>query len=475
MKKTLIIAVFILYNAVFALGADFQQTLKLAEQGDAAAQFDLGVSYIRGEGVPIDYKQAVEWLRKAAQQGDAEAQLWIGVAYANGEGVPQDHKQAAEWYRKAADQGHADAQYNLGVMYANGEGVPQDYKQAVEWYRKAAEQGIKLAQFNLGLNYENGKGVPQDYKQAVEWYTKAAEQGDAEAQNSLGVKFVKGRGVPQNYTYAYAWFSLSAAQGIANAIKNRDQAAKLLTPEQMSRAQELAATIQRKIDHPASQTEQSYPPSTTHGAQPNSSGTGFLVTTDGHILTCYHVVFRATSVKVKTENRLYSAQVVRTDPANDLALLKITGSFPALALSADRSARMGQEVFTIGYPNPDLQGISPKLTKGEVNSLTGFQDDIRLYQISIPVQPGNSGGPLLDMGGNFIGVIVAMLNAQTAFKATGSLPQNVNYAVKSTYARALLDTIPNVADRLPSPSNQMSFERVVEKANKSVVMVLSYE
>ena len=79
--------------------------------------------------------------RQRADQGDANAQFNLGVMYASGLGVPQDDVQAAAWYRQAADQGHADAQYYLGVMYATGQGVPQDFTQAVAWYRQAADQG----------------------------------------------------------------------------------------------------------------------------------------------------------------------------------------------------------------------------------------------------------------------------------------------------------------------------------------------
>lgn len=102
-------------------------------------------------------------------------------------------------------------------------------------------------------------------------------------------------------------------------------------------------------------------------------------------------------------------------------------------------------------------------------------DDLRLYQISVPVQPGNSGGPLLDEEGNIIGVVVAMLDAQTAFEVSGSLPQNVNYALKSIYALALLDTLPEVIQSLPTPQTQKSFEAVAYRAQKSIAMIVVYE
>jgi S1-C subfamily serine protease len=182
-------------------------------------------------------------------------------------------------------------------------------------------------------------------------------------------------------------------------------------------------------------------------------------------------------MEVQIAEKSYQATLVRDDPYNDLALLKISGNFQfqALAFSDQRSAQMGEEIFTIGFPNPVMQGLNAKLTKGEVSSLTGYRDDLRLYQISVPIQPGNSGGPLVDMEGNVKGIIVAVLDAKVAFKITGEVPQNVNYAIKSTYALALLDTVPELSMRLPLPNKEGTpFDKVVNFAKESTVMVITY-
>ena len=121
-----------------------------------------------------DYATAIRELRPLAEQGDAEAQYNLGVIYDRGQGVTQDYAEAVKWYRKAAEQGDARAQGNLGVMYSTGRGVPQDYAEAAKWFRKAAEQGWADAQHNLGLMHGNGQGVPEDYVQAHMWYNLAA-------------------------------------------------------------------------------------------------------------------------------------------------------------------------------------------------------------------------------------------------------------------------------------------------------------
>ncbi len=192
----------------------------LADQGNAAAQFNLGVMYKRGQGIPQDYAHAMIWFRKAADQGYAAAQFNLGLLYVKGDGVPQDYAQAMIWFRKAADQGQVDAQASLGRMYDRGWGVPQDYAQAVGWYRKAADQGDAVAQSNLGAMYQDGQGVPQDYAQAVAWYRKAADQGDAVGQANLGGMYVNGQGVPRDYAQAVYWFRKAADQGDANGQYN---------------------------------------------------------------------------------------------------------------------------------------------------------------------------------------------------------------------------------------------------------------
>jgi TPR repeat protein len=141
-----------------------------------------------------DYKLAVEWFRKAAEQGDAKAQYNLGIAYDKGQGVAQDYAKAAQWYRKAADQGLTQAQNNLGILYKQGQGVPQDYAQAAGWFRLAAGLGFAQAQHNLGLAYRDGQGVKQDRGQALQWLQKAAGQGDEQAQADLNQLKTTGKG-----------------------------------------------------------------------------------------------------------------------------------------------------------------------------------------------------------------------------------------------------------------------------------------
>ncbi len=130
---------------------------------------------------------------------------------------------------------------------------------------------------------------------------------------------------------------------------------------------------------------------------------------------------------------------------------------------------------TVGFPNTDLQGFAPKLAKGEIAALFGAQDDPRYFQISVPVQPGNSGGPLVDEQGNVVGLIAAKLDAATTLTASGALPENVNYAIKSSFILSFLESVPEVAAKLQEPRTQpMAFEDVVQSAEQAVALVLVY-
>ncbi len=215
----------------------FSVFLSLAAGGNANAQYNVGLMYDRGLGVPKEERPAMFWYRKAAEQGDADAQFSVGAMYDMGRGVPKDDQQAMSWYRKAAEQGRANAQLNLGLMYSTGQGVPKDDQQAMSWYRKAAEQGRADAQFNLGLMYDMGQGVPKDDQQAMSWYRKAAEQGRADAQFNLGLMYSTGQGVPKDDQLAYFWWLLASVRGDTDAVKARDRVESRITPEQRAAAQ----------------------------------------------------------------------------------------------------------------------------------------------------------------------------------------------------------------------------------------------
>lgn len=358
---------------------------------------------------------------------------------------------------------------------------PSSNSISFEETKARAEKGEVDAQFLLYLWYYVGnKDVSRDYIEAAKWCRRAAEQGNWSAQISLGGMFHFGEGVPQDYVEAYEWLNLGCAQVTDRAT--HDLAAQALanlrnemTPAQIEESQRLSREFVARKEVGASNGANAHPSPLDENV-PRFTGTGFFVTDDGYLLTCYHVVEDAARISVRTKAGTFPATLVKADKANDVALLKVTGKFSALPLGSSRGMRMGESVFTIGFPNIELQGFAPKLTKGDINSLSGMQDDPREFQISVAVQPGNSGGPLVNQYGNVVGIMEARLADVNTLETTGLLPQNVNYAMKGSVLNVLLDSLPELSAKLkePNPNKDRKFEDVEKETESAVVLVLVY-
>ena len=385
--------------------------------------------------------------------------LLAGVAF----GQLPDFKETKE----RAEKGDAEAQYNLAVMYDMGIGAPKNYSESGKWYLKAATQGIAEAQFQLGVRYyEHAKQSKENYAKGFSWFYKAAMQGMAEAQYNVALMYQLGRGVPTNRVEAYKWYIISASQGYTKSLAARENLGGDLARTDAAEGERRAAAFEPKRTF---QPQASL--AAANGDTPKGSGTGFFVSEDGYLITNFHVVNGATSCMVRTKQGKFPARVVKSDEKNDLALLKVIGNFRALRVGNSANAKLGDSVFTIGFPNTDVQGIEPKLTRGDINSLAGIKDDPRHFQISVPVQPGNSGGPLVDAAGNVVGVVTMRLGDWRTLKLTGALPQNVNYAVKSAHVQELIASVPEAARKLATGGGTRKFEEQVENA---VAIVLSY-
>lgn len=192
----------------------------------------------------------------------------------------------------------------------------------------------------------------------------------------------------------------------------------------------------------------------------SGSGTGFFVTADGYLLTNNHVIADANRIDVHASNgNIYRAKVIIKDPNNDVALLKVEAQTIPLSVEQTSTLQKGSEIFTLGYPMPSLEGNAVKATFGRVNALSGIQDDIRFFQMDVPIQPGNSGGPLIDNNGAVVGIATKMLNQQYVMETANTVAQNVNYAVKSEYfitllkyAKVNLPQVKPVHEAIKSPS-----------------------
>lgn len=217
MKNVLFLFVFI---TAFSLNAYTQSLHQDALKGDSNAQYELGYSYLFGEGLEKDEQTGFKWLLESAKQGISDAQYYVGWCYFNGVGVSKDAQLGFLWSLKAAEQGHADAQCVVGLCCFNENGASKDEPQGYRWLLKSAEQGYALAEYYVGHCYMNGDGVLKDEQQGFGWYMKAAEQGIVDAQFWVGFCYMSGKGIHKNEYQGYQWFLKSAEQG--NALSQRN-------------------------------------------------------------------------------------------------------------------------------------------------------------------------------------------------------------------------------------------------------------
>jgi TPR repeat protein len=215
--------------------AALQEWQPLAEQGDANSQYNLGLLYARGEGVPQDYQKAIGWYQKAAEQGVPAAEYNLGVMYANGQGVPANPQEASKWFLKAAQEGVSGAETGLATIYSES-GAFKNYDEAAKWYRTAADQGIASAAFSLGVMYDVGQGVEQSYAEALKLYRQAADAGYASAMTNIAILYYNGQGVKRDLVESYVWFARAQKFKDPRATEMIGMASEKLKPAEMKKA-----------------------------------------------------------------------------------------------------------------------------------------------------------------------------------------------------------------------------------------------
>ena len=209
-----------------------------------------------------------------------------------------------------------------------------------------------------------------------------------------------------------------------------------------------------------------------------ATGTGFLFSSSDYVITSYHVVHGAKSIRVRLINgKRIDATVALKDTNNDIAILKLsqppTSRQNIIVLGDSSSVKTGDRVFTYGFPLVDLLGdAEPRYSEGFINSLSGISNDPRLFQVSIPIQPGNSGGPVFNEKGELIGIATSSIDSVQTQKVFGTIPQNVNFAIKSSYIKSLLPNLPDAFIRdkgiVVVPAEDVGFK---ERVKNDIVLV----
>jgi len=450
---------------------------KAAKDNHTVALFDLGIYYRYS-----DPKKAFFYFHRAAENGYPRACFWTGNMYKKGEGVERNEKLAIDWYTKGAKLDDficqeelailyfrkalkIESDYKRGLRYSNSEIY---YEKAVYWAKKVAWKGSVVGQEIVAdLNYKGKGGLSKNYNEALYWYKKASEVSNwrgAENRLKVGKMYMNGLGTKKDYILAYAWINSALERGsefvqedglnLLNYLEQR------MTKGQIAYAQSIdpIKVMKKKKSSNLKKNDQ------------GTTGTGFFVN-NTYLLTNNHVVKECKRIELRNVNYKSETHIITQDVQNDLAVLKADKKNNSyLMFKAGRGVRVGEEIVVLGYPLGILLGSGIKLTSGNISGLTGLINDTTKVQLTAPVQPGNSGGPLLDRSGNVVGVIVARLEKGLS----GRNAQNVNLAIKSNVAQMFLDTN-NIDYEVKMSKKKKELPDIAEEAKNAVVQVMCYQ
>lgn len=359
-----------------------------------------------------------------AREGNSSAQTAIGEMYLRGYGVSKNYNEAVKWFRLAADQGDPFAQYNLGLMYQHGTGVNKDYQEARKWFQMAANQGHTSAKLSL-------KALDSPQEEIVTAHNKPDKPQDT-AKDSLnppkqGESSTKDSEGPFSY--------LQEEEVVIRKRPNPSRVSSNKSPGlSSSTAEQRNDQVQ---DSPrTSQLVKKVSPAVVFIKGKTSSGSafgsGFIISPDGKIITNLHVIKELESGGVQLANgeRYNSFLVLGFDEQRDLAIIKIAGfDLPVVEMGNSNKIEPGDPVIVMGNP----EGFTGSITTGIISSirsdLKGY--DHKVLQIDAAVNPGSSGGPVVDSTGKAVGVVVSGIRDA----------QNLNFAIPINYARGLLGNL----------------------------------
>jgi hypothetical protein len=454
----------------------FELLQRLNGRGDGETCYLLSRCYHFGQGVQKDDKKQLELLRQGRDKQNNRCIGTLAWAYQWGTlGLTADADIAISLYKRAARLGNdhcydsaasmlldkkdgeqfrsvireaekADApncHFWLGFHHQYGkDGFELDEARAVELYERSVAKGNTLAKTYLGILLIEGNNVKKDVHRAISLIKEAAIAGNMYAQFSYAYYLNQGTGTAQDSSMAYFWANLAAASNGEEAyVKQRDELSRKIGPEETLRVQALCRDwiSSRKKNQAVAENPDLETPS-------GGTGSGVIYSSEGHVLTNNHVIAGCTQFKVITaRGEEFSATLVASDEKLDVAVLKLEQPYrpkgfptPPRIISSDR-VKSGEKVFTIGHPLGDLLGSEPKYNDGTVSAMSGMDDNRNVMQISVPIHPGNSGGPLANTSGDIVGLIVSTFNGGALLREENILAQNINFAIKSEPILDFLD------------------------------------
>jgi len=408
-----------------------------ANSSPAASQMDLGwKAYESGH-----YEKAFSIWQVLAEQGHALAQVNLGAMYDAGQGVRQNLSKAFELFRKAAQNGNPHAQYNLANMYTEGRGIGRDINQAKTWYLKAAQQDLAIAQYALGMLYADttshtGQRTTNDQEIAIEWFYKS------------GLSYLQNNDLDGAQLAHQEIANLVADHPIANQLEHKIRNTHLKLKSKNHVAVFLGAAF----------------------------GTGWPISS-GYVITNNHVISSSDEILLlDSTGQQIKARPILIDEPNDIAILEVGDIHrlpPAIPL-ATSSLNVGARVFTIGFPRVDVMGVKPKLTDGVIIKVSGLADDNASCQTTVPIQSGNSGGPLLNMRGEAVGVIRSMIGMKQPDTGETLVFKNASCALKIDKLSDILSSLPKTRAFIQTlPSQTASLEDLTQRIKDSMLIVVA--
>lgn len=400
------------FGAAQAAQADFDAALRAFARGDDAA--------------------AARELAPLAAAGSPAALHLQGVMREAGRDGPRDAQAAARLYRKAADAGNVPAMTDLARLYLRGDGVARNDELAGRYLQRAADKGSARALFLLGaMRLENRGGPAAD---APGYLRRAVQAGSPQAALALGELHLAGRVAARDPAAAYRL----ALAGQAQAGDDPALAARLAALAEAAKKQ-LDPTVALSLAGKAASAKDRKAPPAQEAAKRLATGTGFVVSRLGHVLTNAHVAADCGRIFALVDGKRTAARVVRIDRKNDLALLELAVAPPrALAFREGGELPEGATVFAAGYPGEAAVSGKMRVTTGRTRALADGAGPRGEQAITAQVLPGNSGGPLLDAAGHVAGVVTARRDTAGARERLGETPAEMGFVVPLAAVKAFL-------------------------------------
>lgn len=339
--------------------------------------------------------------------------------------------------------------------------------------------------FDFGFGFANNKwkGLPNSVLDLWFQFDNGEWQRINGNANSSGFVFVGSVNLNQNaainyfktsFVLHFRFGAFSYGFDLTNVSDTLVDLAQCVSTHQTKRAPEPRLAQQKKPKAVLPMPKQSMVVSKTPEHK-IFTGTGIKLNKDGYVLTNNHVVEGCETIQIvedgKTERQVH---LIRADKSNDLAVLKSDAPFLENEIANIRvspSVKAGEVVAVYGFPLTGILSQSGNIVGGNISSLAGIGDDARFFQISAPVQPGNSGGPLLDESGNVIGIVNARINDISVANATGTIPQNVNFSIKANIAANFLETH-SIKYSSDVKSNKLPLSDIATEAKRLATMVI---